>query len=469
MNSVKPTFEAINKLFLERLPDPSLAEGVYFNYYKIFQHAASYEAMNDTSKLIKNTLADRSLTELRLRYAARNIVRRRLPFKTPKRVVVLDDKRTINTPEGAKSYYFGRISGLLNIDETSYITDHHKASALPIETNHTAINALAKAPLDAVDLNVLRDIKGVLQKARAIYSGQPLFYAYLSSCFTVFFEAFHRFNHYFKFGHAEILLLTTHYHHEGLIAAAKLHGVRVCEFQHGLISRKDLYYVYPPMVRSIAARCMFADRIVVFGEYWKHMLLEGSEFTSEQIFVAGDYSLRETGMMRYKSAAKENAILIGTQKSSAALYVEYIQKLLPVLDHHHPDWKIWVKLHPLERQPEAYEPLMKHPRCTIFQQNAELMDLLCRCRIQVSIYSTTLYDALGLGVVNFSLQNYGRSVDYAADMLNERIALPLNVEDDPVACFEQAGDIGMIDANAVYAPFNEQLLLSALQFEDPSR
>ena len=61
--------------------------------------------------------------------------------------------------------------------------------------------------------------------------------------------------------------------------------------------------------------------------------------------------------------------------------------------------------------------------------------LLKRCKIQISIYSTTFYDALGFDVCNYSLQHYGSMSDYAADMITEAVAHPLLASENPIAKF----------------------------------
>lgn len=85
------------------------------------------------------------------------------------------------------------------------------------------------------------------------------------------------------------------------------------------------------------------------------------------------------------------------------------------------------------------------------------MPLLCRCKIQVSIYSTTFFDALGLGVTNLSIQNYGDSTDYARAMVSEKVAFPIEFGDDPIEKFRFYNPNELLALNHVYGPFNLQL------------
>jgi len=128
-----------------------------------------------------------------------------------------------------------------------------------------------------------------------------------------------------------------------------------------------------------------------------------------------------------------------------------------------PEWKVIVKLHPLEKNKEAYFELVALG-AEIRDIETPLDELLVRAKIQVSIYSTTFYDALGFGVCNFSLQNYGSMSDYAADMISEDVALPLLVHENPVHKFQnnQAAGKPFAARSEVYSTFDKQTVEKAI-------
>lgn len=449
------TFEDIHAHFHERLREPKIAAGDLFHYYKIFQHAASYELHQSTSKLLKSTI-DRPIYQTRFRYLTRQLIREQHRSKLAP-VVLLDDHRTIETPIGKQSYYFDRIARLLPLNGISVIADKDEPSAFEWTVTKSDSNKYANRKLGLASRRVLKDIQKVLGIAAKVYGASSLYYQYLTSCFTVFFEDFHRYYNLFDGQNVKQLFITMHYHREGLIAAARMHGIEVLEFQHGLIAEQDLYYVYPNQVEAIADQALFPDKIYVFGQYWKDVLLRGFEFKSEQVIVAGDYSLQSSGRARYYGATKENAILIGAQKNMPELYVKYTENLLELLRVNYPEWKVWVKLHPLEKEPNRYAHLSDHAQCEVFGKGSELMHLLCRCKIQVSVYSTTFFDALGLGVMNLSIQNYGDSADYARAMVSEQVAFPIAFGEDPIEKFRIYNANDLLALDAVYGPFNLQL------------
>jgi hypothetical protein len=90
---------------------------------------------------------------------------------------------------------------------------------------------------------------------------------------------------------------------------------------------------------------------------------------------------------------------------------------------------------------------------------------LAKAKIQISIYSTTFYDALGFDVCNFSLQEYGSMSDYAADMISESVALPLLIHENPVEKFLSLNNIEnpLATREEVYSLFDKQILLEAIE------
>lgn len=449
---VQLTFEELWQRFEEDFPDLSIAQGTCFNYMKLFQHASSYHALDDSRKLIPKTI-DRTGTLLPFKYAAKQVLK---GPKSPSlnELVLLDDKRTVDTPDGRKSYYFHHLVKELRGDTLTVVNDSHKSTALPVGVDKATLDTLGNCALDSMDRRVLHDLLAVLKRAKKALAHKPRLYNYLASVFTVFFADFHRFHHLFKGKGVKHFLLTTHYHREGLIAAAKMNGVTVTEFQHGLIAKEDLYYAYPASVSGFTENALFADRICVFGAYWKRILASGHGYPENTITVLGDYSLRAEGVARYKGIAKANALLVTAQKNCVDEYLNYVKAVLAIFDERYPDWELWVKLHPLERKPESYDVLKGHPRCQVFGKESDLMHLLAQCKVQVSIYSTTLFDALGLNVVNLSIQNYGRSADYARAMVSERVALGVGSDEDPIAAAQSAASNELLPESDVYAPFD---------------
>ena len=73
--------------------------------------------------------------------------------------------------------------------------------------------------------------------------------------------------------------------------------------------------------------------------------------------------------------------------------------------------------------------------------SSSLNEELKRAKIQVSIYSTTFYDALGMGVKNYSLNDIGFSSDYASEMVELGVAESLKNSEDVIAKFERSPEM----------------------------
>jgi hypothetical protein len=274
-----------------------------------------------------------------------------------------------------------------------------------------------------------------------------------SICDAYFFEDFRIYYNLFKNQQVKNLLFICHYHNEGLIAALKVLGIHCIEVQHGLIASNDLYYVYHEQFAGVISKAFFPDKILVYGPYWKRILEMGCEFRSYQINIAGDYLYRLTSD-KPELAKKENIVLVCAQKNLHEDYVSYGKKLAAHLQKH-PDWKGIMKLHPLEKNKQAYEELKTYG-IEIVDVETPLDVVLSKSKIQISIYSTTFYDAFGFDVINFSLQDFGTMSDYASDMISEGVAAPINADEDPIAKFLQmkSAEYRQLPREDVYAPFN---------------
>jgi hypothetical protein len=134
-------------------------------------------------------------------------------------------------------------------------------------------------------------------------------------------------------------------------------------------------------------------------------------------------------------------------------YVAYAQRIKPFMAKH-PEWKWIIKMHPLEKHKEHYFNLAKEG-FEIVDRERSINSLLSESRIQISIYSTTFFDALGYEIENFSLQDYSVYSDYAAQMVAEGVAQPLQFQEDPIEKFLQSkGQRVLRPRSDVYGTFD---------------
>ncbi len=458
-------FSELNAAIQDYIPDPAIADTKFFNLYKVYQHALTYTLNNDERKLFRHYLNLPMWAQVS-RYALKGL--RRKPQKKLQPTLIFDDGRKGNSQAGASpSRFFSKTLALAEREKLSLI-QKVDGDAKNFDLTLTDLGSSGNLALDQLEVEVLSEINRLAKEAAAIKLQG--FQEYLNAALQLFFELFHQYYAAFKGQRIDRLFLICHYHNESLIAACKILGIEVIEYQHGLIAKNDLYYVYPESIIPHRERCLFPDKIVVFGPFWRDLLCLGNEFSPEQVIVGGNYSLAPDLKPKSARHPKEKAILIGAQKNMADTYVAYISSLQKRLAESHPEWKLLVKLHPSEPEVEKYDQFAQATNCELHGKNSVLDVLLERSLIQISIYSTTLYDAIGLDVLNLSLQNYSSSSDYAAEMVANKVAFPLQFDDDPVErYFELQPRMGeLLERDDLYAPFRADVIAALINSTDPS-
>lgn len=456
--SVK-SFSEQHDFLLEKLEDVSIFESDNWNFLKIAQHALTYSNNEDTSKLLE-TRWNKPLWILELIFWIKRLRNKGSgPLPKFKPLLFLDGGRYATDDQGVKhSVYFEKILSQVQTSDRTVIQiagDTDLACDYRMTSLRSSIGA---AILDENLASMLRDVKQVVEQFNAAdFTSTER--DYFASAMQVFVEEFAIYNTLFADQGVRKCFFCTHYHREGLIAAAHVHGIEMIELQHGLIAENDLYYAYPDYVIQAKKPAFFPNKLLLFGNYWRDVILRGNERNPEDCIVVGDYSY---SILKPK-ANKANVVFIGAQKNMAQPYVDYVKSLLEKLETAYPDWKVKLKMHPLEKQVALYESI-SHPQFELIGNEGDLHALLVECRIQISIYSTTFFDALGLEVVNFSLQNFTEFADYAADMIKENVAYPLNFEDDPIECYTRliSEETTLLSRESVYADFDENALQRVL-------
>lgn len=219
-------------------------------------------------------------------------------------------------------------------------------------------------------------------------------------------------------------ILGQHYHREGLLLALKQHNVHSVELQHGLIAEEDVFYIFPSSVQPVIRRALFADRILVYGEFWKQRLLKGCEYPEETIGIIGYYHFEshagnadlKKDILQFRGNGK--LLLVTTQTSLHPYFISYLDWLAKDVREKKLGWKIIVKPHPAEKK-GIYDVLKVHDNIRIAETNLE--HLFPLSDLHLSVYSTTLFDAIRFGISSYALYvaEYG---DYVEAMINAGVA-----------------------------------------------
>ena len=427
-------FNIIQNEFEQRFPDGKLFEGKNFNYIKLVQHGLSYAMTDAQDKLLKkNPFGVWSLFKFKSRVNAFRARKMNFIPEKSEGILFLEGRRKLKLPTGEV------ISPITHMMREAVLSTEYSwwdtTGAFQIEADFSLKDISNWFPAtNKIQQEIYVELKNVLQKIKIekVFSNDE--FRYVESAFFVFFESFRRWHELLSYARPRTVVGITHYHNEGCLAAAKLLGIKTVELQHGLISKNDLYYVYPNQYRAAVSKGMFPDEIWLFGNFWKEVLQKGAESEFMKPIVVGNFTADTP--MKSVSAEKENRILLCAQKNLSEPYIEWIRFMRDSILPLHKDWKLIVKLHPLEAEVKKYED-EANEFIEVLPISASLNVELKRAKVQVSIYSTTFFDALGMHVKNYSLVDIGYSGDYAAEMVALGVAKALNKSEDVIAKFEE--------------------------------
>lgn len=241
----------------------------------------------------------------------------------------------------------------------------------------------------------------------------------------------------------KIFIFTCHYHREGQIYAFKKRNIECIELQHGLIAKEDIFYIFPKQTQSICNRALFADKILVFGNYWKEILKHGVEYPENTIIEAGyfpfnDFTSYEWLINELKNKFEQKKlILVTTQTFMHNYYIDYIKKLECLILKRKENYLILVKPHPAENLGLYKNAFPNSTTVRILTYPIEV--LLKITTIHISIYSTTLFDCVPYQIPNYTL-NIPQYSDYVYSIYKSGIATLLQPDEN---LFEKLNQVEM--------------------------
>lgn len=185
------------------------------------------------------------------------------------------------------------------------------------------------------------------------------------------------------------------------IAAARERGIDTVELQHGLINRYQIMYAWSPYAVPYRATLPIADRLMLYGAYWKDELLT-TGFWGDDLRVVGSPRLDSYRQRREQAADPDVCTLLLTSQGVDTERVLGFLRAFLDLAREQANVHLIVKMHPrfeLHRDPYT-AAFGDDQRVTILAGNEEpsTFTLLTRASLHLSIYSSCHYEALGLGV-----------------------------------------------------------------------
>ena len=440
-------FEKVHQFVLEKLQDSDICIGKKGSYIKVFQSALHYKINNmPNAKSGRNYFEFSSLLHWSyfLLFWLRKIGNKRVSLQ--KNVIIDGGRFEVNT---GKSLFFDKLIEKLGKSLTTHIS---RKSFSPCTYDYTLDQAENTFCFPAGNfLEQWSDLRGVYKRAKESGRFNQEELDYLGACFHSFILRYGKTIALFKNQNVNNVFFIVHYLNEGFISALKDLNIRCVELQHGLISTADLYYVFDDRYRPFIKNAFFPDFLWLYGNLWKQRLLGGIEHNEKSLVVAGDYThLFQTKIEDH--AEKENLIIICTQKFLAADYFPWIDHVLKYAKNH-PEWRVVIKLHPREKSADVERYLRYQEDRVQVIQHGDLGEIFKKAKIQLSIYSTTFYDAVGYDIMNFALVDAITHDSYIREMIDSGVALPIHLEQDPIQLFLQSQRKPVLKREDIYASF----------------
>jgi hypothetical protein len=189
-----------------------------------------------------------------------------------------------------------------------------------------------------------------------------------------------------------------------LIKTAKENGIKVGEFQHGLINIQHVAYNFSNEI------CNYADFKDYLPDYlltYSNKLINGIQNPSKIIAVGNPHLI--TMIEKYKptglsSSNNRLTILIVSQGTLSRVFVDLAYRLANKFDKYK-DYKIIFRLHPGEVPfKERYSILLDKHNIEISKEG-DIFKLISDADIIVACFSTTIFEALSFGKPVFILDN----------------------------------------------------------------
>lgn len=367
--------------------------------------------------------------------------------------ILLHDIGRFTKGDKPKSVYFNRITNELPEDKILEIFDSHYLTEKLLTKK--ILNHYQNLSLSKEEKQLRQQLINTYKKINkaALFNKQEL--RNIKFAIHKFFQDYKAWSRLLlEIKSIKQCILICHYHKEGQILALKRNNIKVIELQHGLIAEQDIFYVLPKTAETVINRSLFADEIWIYGEYWKSVLEKGCEYKTPNIKVIGYYhnlQLNSNLTDLYKLIKDRHPVIVTTQTFLHGQYIEIVNYLLKNSKlFGHDDILILLKPHPFEDENIYQEAFAVNKNVQVVTYPIE--NIFEVCKTHVSIYSTTLFDALRHGVSNYVVE-VPECKDYSDAILKIGIADKINMETNQMEVYRTN-----FDTSYFYKEFNPEIL-----------
>jgi hypothetical protein len=199
------------------------------------------------------------------------------------------------------------------------------------------------------------------------------------------------------------VFLVNAYSNPDLVLGAKQAGARVIELQHGFISPMHPAYSYPKRFKS----AVLPDEVLVWGEHWRQQARLPRNTKVRVLGAVSQFQETRAALSKLERGAAVRRVLFTSQGAVAEELLGMAMEFARAL----PEFEIIYRLHPNENLAD-YERLLKagsQPQnLSLSHREPRFLDLLLAQPIVVGGFSTTLFEAVGLGLKVIALPLAGR-------------------------------------------------------------
>lgn len=176
--------------------------------------------------------------------------------------------------------------------------------------------------------------------------------------------------------------------------AAKRIGIPVIEIQHGLIVPNSLGYFFGTINDDQLKNSPFPDKIFVYGNHFRKVLLENSYLNDSKIKILGNPLLWKLRQDYTKNKEKNSNILIATQPELSDFFIELITKLAEKTKN-----TIYVKPHPSEVGRVGKQNILEsYSNVVTMQPGTSIYSVFGEVDYHISVGSMTHLEALLFGL-----------------------------------------------------------------------
>lgn len=195
-----------------------------------------------------------------------------------------------------------------------------------------------------------------------------------------------------------LIVLCAYDQHIPFQLEARARGIPVIELQHGVIHESHPGYVFGPSLSPPHA----PDHLIVFGEHYGRVLESGSAYWAKRWSVGGHPWLKARRTEHEGSAAEELIVLFGQNVPSVQQRLSTLALELRVLLPHA---RVVLKPHPAEKDTSTLYAQLLKAGVEVAPPGSDSYELLGRCRVAVSVFSTIAVEALAFHCASVVLRS----------------------------------------------------------------